>query len=107
MKLKMIKTMQKNEFENKWEGVEEENTKNDKQIKTKGIRNLILRAKALIPNWCELGLSNKQNPQQSIDTHTLDRPRTSWVETRTLNYLTTKNSSYQEVATIRYGCSNW
>ena len=35
--------------------------------------------------WCELGLSNKQNPQQSIYTHTLDRPRTSWVETRTLN----------------------
>ena len=82
------------------------------------------RAKALIPNdmeppqsslrtpwicgpWCELGLSDKQNPQQSIDTHILDRPRTSWVETRTLNYLTTKNSSYQEVATIRYGCSNW
>ena len=69
--------------------------------------SLVLSIRALIPNWCELGLSNKQNLQQSIDTHTLDRPRTSWVETRTLNYLTTKNSSYQEVATIRYGCSNW
>ena len=53
----------KNEFEKNWEGVEEENTKNDKWIEKKRIRNLILRAKALIPNWCELGLSNKQNPQ--------------------------------------------
>ena len=47
-----------------------------KELKQKkGIRNLILRARALIPNWCELGLSNKQKPQQSIDTHTFDRSK--------------------------------
>ena len=46
----MIKNNAKMNLKINEKGQKKENTKNDKRIKQKGIRNLILRAKALIPN---------------------------------------------------------